>query len=556
MEGALRAWYDIPTNQWRSCETNIVVEDQVEEQEQRHPRYVVRDEGTEEEWIFGERKVMRVLLSASEEEEEDAFDSIKANEIARHCAAAFSSRPSFSSCFQPFRFVLRYALILTSRPDAPLAVVETAVPSYLRLQVEDKKAGVDASTAFSLFTLRFTRGRLLLYRPRVVFPGVWKKPALASRKKIGGRADRGEEGMLSFLWSLEPNKSGVSPSPSKQNSTEERLLALLSAGANAQDKEELHALVLKDVQPFVLELNATTPVRSKSNRLVFSWLLRVEDISGDLDMWGRKAFSLQQVSSRLDDCPTESAFRSEYRFEPDSFHTSQVRVKLLSPTSPVESSFHFLLDLSKDEIFVLWAVASGQCEFGMSCTARNHFFGEALAERFNQIRSSETSKVTFKRRFIFHIMSQHVETFFTGESIVLHSYKDDILIPEQPLYMISSHAHQEDSFELAQQRLLFSLFQLYVYFTSHRTILVTRVALTEGRWSDPVFHFAVDTDKQEFQDLEEELLTSFDPIDIDLLSKCDGPLHFKRQMGLLMDSLMPSEPEKHERNFRHKATIA
>lgn len=123
MEGALRAWYDISANQWRSCETNIVVEEQLEEQEQRHPRYVVRDEGTEEEWIFGERKVMRVLLSASEEEEEEVFDSIKVNEIARHCAAAFISRPTFSSCFQPFRFVQRYALILTSRPDAPLAVV-------------------------------------------------------------------------------------------------------------------------------------------------------------------------------------------------------------------------------------------------------------------------------------------------------------------------------------------------------------------------------------------------------------------------------------------------
>ena len=101
--------------------------------------------------------------------------------------------------------------------------------------------------------------------------------------------------MLSFLWSLEPNKSGVSPSPSKQNSTEERLLALLSADANTKDKEELHALVLKDVEPLVLELNATTPVRSKrsaacsycdemmggcSDRLVFTWLLRVQDISG------------------------------------------------------------------------------------------------------------------------------------------------------------------------------------------------------------------------------------------------------------------------------------
>eukprot|EP00960_Hanusia_phi_P037210 752801-Hanusia_phi.AAC.1 len=268
MEGAVRAWFELSANEWMSQETKIVVEDQLDNDNQRHPRFVVRDEGAGGGWIFGQSKVMRVLLSASAEEEEEVFDSIKTNEIARHCAEIFCSEPTFSSCFRPFQFVRRYALILTSRPDAPLAVVETAVPCYQRLQLDDSKAGVDVATAFSLFTLRLSRGQFVIHNPRVVFPGVWKKPAMASKKRLGGAAvrsgsgDHGEAAILALLWDLDPKKTGLQPSPRMHN-TEERLLASLCAGADERDKEELDALVLGATESFGLEPNGRTPARTR-----------------------------------------------------------------------------------------------------------------------------------------------------------------------------------------------------------------------------------------------------------------------------------------------------
>eukprot|EP00960_Hanusia_phi_P037211 752801-Hanusia_phi.AAC.2 len=211
--------------------------------------------------------------------------------------------------------------------------------------------------------------------------------------------------------------------------------------------------------------------------------------------------------------------------------------------------------MSNQEMFLLRALAYGDCEFKMSCWERDHFFGSALAERFNEIRP-ETCQIRFKRRYIYHIIGEYIETYFVGEEIVLHPFRDEILVPELPLRMITSQWSNEGSLALAQQERIFNLFQLYVYFTSHKTILLTHVALTEGRWSDPVFHFAAKTQQHEFRDLEKNLLETIDARYLDMLSRCDGPLHFKRQMGSLIDMLITSGATKNERNFRQDATIA